>query len=191
MLKPPVLVCLALAGALASGSAMRASSDDRQTAPAPGAQILVLETAKGVIEIEVYPTDAPKSLAHVMNLIKINFYRGQRIHWVQAGVIQFGDPQSRDMTKVDDWGKGGSGRVVGVAEPSKRPFVRGSVGLAYRTGATPQSADSQLFILRAPNTALNGKYASIGHVVKGLDVLDKIQMRDVIKSFTVRDAPAK
>jgi cyclophilin family peptidyl-prolyl cis-trans isomerase len=188
MLKPPVLVCLALAGALASGSALRAWSDDRQTAPAPGAQILVLETAKGVIEIEVYPTDAPKSLAHVMNLIKISFYRGQRFHWVQPGVIQFGDPQSRDMTKLDDWGKGGSGRPIGVAEPSKRPFVRGSVGVAYRTGATPQSADSQIFILRAPNPALNGKYASIGRVSKGLDVVDKIEMRDVIKNVTVKTA---
>jgi cyclophilin family peptidyl-prolyl cis-trans isomerase len=189
MHKSPVLVCLAMAGALVSGSALRASyADDGlgQTAPAAGAQTLVLETAKGVIEIELYPTDAPKSLAHVLTLVKQNFYRGQRIHWVQAGVIQFGDPQSRDMTKLNDWGKGGSGRPVGVAEPSKRQFVRGSVGLAYRVGATPQSADSQIFILRAPNPALNGKYASLGRVTKGLDVLDKIEMKDVIKGLTVR-----
>ena len=57
-------------------------------------------------------------------------YRGQRFHWVDQGVVQFGDPLTRDMTKQQAWGTGGSGpgntnRPIGVAEPSKKPFVRG------------------------------------------------------------------
>jgi cyclophilin family peptidyl-prolyl cis-trans isomerase len=90
------------------------------------------------------------------------------------------------MTRQDAWGKSGSGKPVGVAEPSKRPFVRGSVGLAYRQDQTPIAADSQIFILRIPNPALNNKYAMIGRVIKGMEVADKIEMTDLIKTVSVK-----
>ena len=95
------------------------------------------------------------------------------------------------MTKSADWGTGGSGvgnrvRPVGVAETSKRKFDRGSVGLAYRTGQPPVTADSQIFILRVPNPALDGKYALIGRVVTGMDVVDKIARNDVVKQVSVK-----
>jgi len=110
---------------------------------------------------------------------------------VQPGVVQFGDPQSRDLTKSREWGSGGSGprfgiKALGVAELSKKPFARGVVGLAYRVGSKPESADSQIFILTAPNPAMVGKYAQIGKVSKGLNVADKLQVQDVIKNVTVR-----
>jgi cyclophilin family peptidyl-prolyl cis-trans isomerase len=113
------------------------------------------------------------------------------VHWVQPGVVQFGDPLSRDLTKHSEWGSGGSGprmsnKPLGVAEFSKKAFLRGSVGLAYRVGSKPENADSQIFILTAPNPAMLGKYAQIGHVTKGLAVADKIEAQDVIKNVTVR-----
>src|SRR5512139_1744718 len=79
--------------------------------------VIVFETAKGAFEIETYPTEAPKTVAHIVGLVRRNFYNGQRIHRVVPGfVVQFGDPQSRDMTKKDRWGTGGSGTPIGVAE---------------------------------------------------------------------------
>jgi cyclophilin family peptidyl-prolyl cis-trans isomerase len=158
---------------------------------ASGAPIVVLETVKGVIEIETFPTEAPKSVAHFVDLARKGFYRGQRFHWVQPGVIQGGDPLSRDLTKQKEWGTGGSGvrlanKPIGVAEPSKRKFERGIVGLAYRPGWKPETADSMFFILTGPNPALNGKYAALGKVIKGIEVADKIQATDAIKNVTVR-----
>jgi cyclophilin family peptidyl-prolyl cis-trans isomerase len=159
-----------------------------QTAPATPNPLLVLETVKGEIEIELWPAEAPKSVAHILALTGRNFYRAHRIHWVQPGVIQFGDPQSRDMTKQYNWGTGGSGRPVNVAETSKKPFVRGSVGLAYRDGMKPTTADSQIFILKVANPALVGKYALLGRVTKGMNVVDKLATGDEIKRFGPRPA---
>ena len=108
-----------------------------------------------------------------------------------GGVAQAGDPLSRDLTKRQEWGTGGSGprnanKPIGVAEPAKKKFERGSVGLAYRTGYKPETADSQFFILQGPNPALDGKYAMLGKVVKGMDVVDKI----AAVPTTTRSAPA-
>jgi len=185
MLRRRFIVALVFAIAFA-GSSLFGQRSGSKSAPAPAAPVIVLETAKGTIEIETYPTEAPKSVEHILALAKSNFYRGLRFHWVDPGVIQVGDPTSRDMTKQDVWGRGGSGQPVGVAEPSKRPFARGSVGLAYRQDQRPVAADSQIFILRFPNPKLNNQYAMIGHVIKGMEVADKIEKGDVIKSVSVR-----
>ncbi len=156
--------------------------------PAP---VVVLETAKGTIEITTVPDEAPKSVEHFVALAKRGFYRGQRFHWVQPGVVQAGDPLSRDVTKQNDWGTGGSGlsfkaKPLGFFEPPKRTFVRGIVGLAYRPNYKPETADSMFFILTGPNPALNGKYVVLGRVTKGMDVVDKIAVRDLIKNVVVR-----
>lgn len=160
-------------------------------APGPAAPIVVIETTKGVIEIETFPNQAPKSVARFLELIKRGFYRGQRFHWVATGVIQAGDPNSRDLTKQKEWGMGGSGprntnKPIGVAEPYKGRFERGIVGYAYRPTWKPETADSMFFILTGPNPNLNGKYAALGKVIKGIQVADKIEILDVIKNISVR-----
>jgi cyclophilin family peptidyl-prolyl cis-trans isomerase len=151
---------------------------------------VTLETTKGAIEIETLP-DAPKSVERFLELARKPFYRGQRFHWVQSNLVQSGDPLSRDMTKMPKWGTGGSGnafalRPLGVAETSKRPFARGIVGLAYLTGSKPENADSQFFIVKVTTPDLNGKYAPIGRVTKGMAVVDKIERMDSIKQVTVK-----
>jgi cyclophilin family peptidyl-prolyl cis-trans isomerase len=160
----------------------------------PGATalpVLVIDTVKGVIEIELFPAEAPKSVERILELAGKGFYRGQRFHWVQPGLVQFGDPQSRDMTKEKAWGTGGSGyrnaiRPIGVLEPTKRKFERGMVGLAYRQNQRAEDADSQMFILTQAIPALNGKYALIGRVTRGLAVVEKIEVADTIKNLTVK-----
>ena len=110
----------------------------------------MLETAKGVIEIETYPEEAPKTVAHILALIKKGFYNGLRFHRAEPGfVIQIGDPQTRDMTKQASWGTGSSGTPVGVAEiTKKRRHGPGAVGMAHSGSA--KDAASQFYItLRA------------------------------------------
>ena len=160
--------------------------------PTPGAgPVIVVETSKGVFEFETYPDDAPKTVENILALTKKGFYNGQRFHRVVPGfVIQAGDPQTRDMTKRDQWGRGmgaGSGKPVGVAEFSKKHLhTTGAVAMAH-TGDAAQ-ADSQFYVTLAPKPALDGKYAVFGHVISGEDVPAKIAVGDVIKRMYVKPA---
>ena len=156
------------------------------TAPSP---ILVIETAKGTIEVQLFQSEAPKSVDHILQLVKRNFYRSQRVHRVVSTLVQFGDPQSRDMTKRASWGTGSSFRPIGVAEISKRKHVRGAVGLAHAGNAT--LADSQIYIMKTASPALDGKHAIIGQVTSGLPVVDKLEVTDLIKLVSVKEAGQK
>lgn len=158
--------------------------------PSPGAgPIVVIETVKGTFEFETYPEEAPKSVEHILALVKRNFYNGQRIHRVEPNfVVQWGDPRTRDMTKRDEWGRangGGSGRPIGVAEFSKkRTHVKGAVGLAH--AGDPTQADSQIYVTLGAKPALDGKYAVIGKVLVGMDVVEKLQVTDVVKKMSIK-----
>lgn len=158
-----------------------------QPAQSPAPTVLVMNTVQGIVEIELLP-DAPKSVARVLELVKRNFYRGLRVHVAQPGLVQFGDPATRNMEQMSSWGYGGSGRRLGFAEPSKRPFTRGIVGLAFAAGESPDQADSQLFILKANNPSMNGKNAVVGRVTVGMDVVDKLRHADVIRNITLKAA---
>ena len=184
--------------ALAQGTAAPKPAAGSQPAEAaktsPGAgPVIVLDTSKGVVEFETYPNEAPKTVAHILNLVKRGFYNGQRVHRVAPNfVVQFGDPQTRDMTKKDMWGRGpgaGSGKPVGVAEPHKnRGHKLGSVAMAH--AGNPAQADSQMYITLRPTPELDGKYTVIGQVISGLDVVQKLQVTDVIRRATVREQGA-
>ncbi len=164
----------------------------RQTSPGAG-PVIVLETVKGTIELETYPEEAPKTVAQIVGLVKRNFYNGQRFHRAADtgfGLIQIGDPQSRNMTMREWWGRGGSGKAIGVAEiTKKRRHVRGAVAMAY-PGTDPRSADSQFFINTKPHPEWDAKYTVFGRVIKGMDVVDNTQVSDMLKKAYVREGPA-
>jgi cyclophilin family peptidyl-prolyl cis-trans isomerase len=159
-----------------------------QTTPGAG-PVVVIETSKGTFEFETYPDDAPKTVAHVLALVKKGFYTGLRFHRaVPNFVVQVGDPQSRDMSKREWWGRGdfaGSGTTVGVAEISKKHLhVKGAVAMAHP--GNPADADSQFYVTLTAIPKLNGKYAVIGHVISGADVLPRLQVADLLKKAYVK-----
>ena len=153
--------------------------------PATPDPVFVLDTVKGVIEIRLFRSEAPKSVDHLIELIKRSFYRGQRFHRVEKSLAQVGDPQSRDMSKEAYWGNGNSGSPIGVFERIKtRLHVRGAVGLAH--SGNPAGADSQFYIMKGASPSLDGKHAVIGQVVSGMAVVDKIAVPDMIKNATLK-----
>jgi len=182
-----VLVALGVMGLVSVGAAFRqqAKAPAAPAAPATTNPIVVLETIKGDVEFELYPQDAPKSVDHILKLVRRDFYRGLRFHWVQPGIVQFGDPTTRNMTLRENWGKGSSGNPIGVSEVGKKSFTRGSIGLQYFFG-DPKEADSQIFICKGDSPNLNGKYTLIGKVVKGMDVVDKLEVPDMLKVAYVK-----
>jgi cyclophilin family peptidyl-prolyl cis-trans isomerase len=163
----------------------------QQKSPGAG-PILVLETAKGAIEIETYPEEAPKTVARIVELVKKNFYNGLRFHRAEPNfVVQVGDPVSRDVSRQAWWGRQGSGKPIGVAEVTKkRRHVVGAVSMAY-PGSDRMLADSQFFITRRTAPELDGKYTVFGKVLKGQDVVSKIQRGDILKRAYLKDEAAK
>jgi cyclophilin family peptidyl-prolyl cis-trans isomerase len=158
----------------------------------PGAgPVVVLETSKGTIEFETYPEEAPKTVARILELVKKGFYNGQRFHRADPNfVIQIGDPTTRDMTKQASWGRNGSGQPIGVAEiTKKRRNLRGAVGMGHAGSA--KDADSQFYITLRAAPELDGKYTVFGKVIKGMDIVVKIQRADVLKRAYLKDETAK
>ena len=152
--------------------------------------VIVVETSKGTFSFETYPNEAPKTVAHVVELVKRGFYAGQRFHRAAPGfVIQWGDPQSQDLTKEADWGRGAaasSGKPIGVAEiTKKRTHSKGAVAMAH--AGYPALADSQIYVTLANRPDLNGKYTVFGHIVSGADVPGRIQKGDVIEKMYVKE----
>jgi cyclophilin family peptidyl-prolyl cis-trans isomerase len=167
-----------------------ASASAEQKSPGAG-PIVVLETAKGTIEFETYPEEAPKTVAHVLELVNKGFYNGQRFHRDDPNfLVQIGDPVSRDMSRIDWWGRQGSGKPIGVSEiTKKRKNVLGAVGMAH--SGDPKLADSQFYILKRAAPENDGKYAVFGKVIKGMDVVNKIKKGDILKRAYVEDEKAK
>lgn len=181
----PLHVALITALCAAPLAASLVAQDAAQKAAGAG-PVLVVETVKGTIQIQTYPGEAPKTVEHIVALAKRNFYNGHRVHRVVNGfVVQFGDPQSRDMTKRDRWGSGGSGRSIGVGEANpKRRHGVGAVAAAHP--GDPRLADSQMYITLAPQPKLDGQFTVFGQVVSGMDVVQKLAVNDIVRRVTVK-----
>ena len=182
-LLPPFCVSVVLAIWAVSAFAQQKS---------PGAgPIIVLETVKGTIEFETYPEEAPKTVAHIVELVNKAFYNGLRFHRDDPNfLVQIGDPVSRDMSRIDWWGRQGSGKPIGVSEiTKKRKNVLGAVGMAH--SGDPKLADSQFYILKRAAPENDGKYVVFGKVIKGMDVVNKIKKGDILKRASVKDESAK
>ena len=144
---------------------MKAPAASAPAVPTPGSgPVIVVETVKGTFEFETYPNDAPKTVAHVVNLAKRGFYNGMRFHRVVPGfIVQVGDPQSRDMSKREWWGRGD---FAAAARPSALPksrkkhlHVRGAVAMAHP--GNPAEADAQFYITLTAQPKLDGKVRSV------------------------------
>lgn len=149
----------------------------------------VIETAKGAIEIRLFRGDAPRTVEHLLALIRRSFYRGQRIHRVERSLVQFGDPNSRDMTRKASWGSGGSGTPINAFELVKKyTHRRGMVGMGH--SGNPMAADSQMYIMKAVSPSLDGKYAIIGQVTRGMEVVDKLEVTDrLVQAYIKGEGP--
>jgi cyclophilin family peptidyl-prolyl cis-trans isomerase len=176
---------------LVAGLALGLGGHQARISAQPGtAPVVVVETVRGTLRFVTFPNEAPLTVAHILALVNQHFYDGQRIHRVQPGfVVQFGDPQTRDLAKRDVWGRGeaaGSGKPIGVAEVSeKRLHLAGAVGIAH-TGE-PGSGDSQVYITLARRPDLDGQYVVFAQVVDGEDVLSRLTVGDEITRVYVQE----
>ena len=148
------------------------------TAPAVAAGTeAVVETAKGSFTIRLLPEVAPKHAALFVKTAKAGGYDGTTFHRIiMGGIIQGGDPLTKDPAQASEYGKGGLGLLK--AELSDRPFVRGTVA-GVRRPSSMDSAGTQFFVCLAPQPALAGQYTVFGEVVSGMEVVDQISTTPV------------
>jgi len=127
-----------------------------------------LHTSEGAIEIELFPDDAPKTVENFTRLAGEGFYDGLVFHRVIPDfMIQGGCPLGT--------GSGGPGYQF-EDEFNDHPVVRGALAMA---NAGPNTNGSQFFIVTAEATPwLDGKHTVFGQVVRGQDVVDRIQHVD-------------
>jgi cyclophilin family peptidyl-prolyl cis-trans isomerase len=135
-----------------------------------------IDTEKGLIQIELAVLDAPRAVANFVSLARRNFLGATPLHRVVPDfVAQDGDPRGD--------GEGGPGYTI-RDEINQRPYLRGTVGMALDWEDT---GGSQFFITHSPQPHLDGRYTVFGRVVSGMDVVDRLQQWDQIRSVRVWD----
>ncbi|MCQ2229074.1 MAG: peptidylprolyl isomerase [Bacteroidales bacterium] len=146
-----------------------------------------MHTSKGVMKIEFYEQDAPNTVANFIKLAKEGFYDGLHFHRVIRGfVIQGGCPYSREIGDPMA-GMGGPGyKIKCETEGGHQYHDRGVISMAH---AGKDTGGSQFFICynREQTQHLDGVHTVFGHVVDGLDVIDKIKKWDSIDKVVINE----
>ncbi|MCI5703044.1 MAG: peptidylprolyl isomerase [Erysipelotrichaceae bacterium] len=154
----------------------------------------------GVIDLELDADIAPITVTNFIDLVNKKFYDGLTFHRIIKNfMVQGGDPEGTGM--------GGSGTTIkgeflnnGVKNSISHK--RGVISMA-RSNISYNSASSQFFIMHKDSPELDGQYAAFGHVISGIEVVDKLvevkvednngtvlkENQPVITSIRVIDAP--
>lgn len=161
---------------VASVSFAKPKAAKGSAAQTPGGKNMIIETQYGTIECELFPNDAPKTVARITELVGKGFYNGLAFHRVVPGfVVQGGDPKGD--------GTGGSGTKL-PAEFNSHKHVEGTLAMA-RT-MDPNSADSQFYISLGIHPHLDNQYTVFGRVTKGMDAVKKIKVGDKMTKVSMK-----
>lgn len=176
-----------------------AFADPQPSSPEAPTQQAVIETSMGTIVLDLLHEAAPKHVAHFVARAKEGLYDGTAFHRVIAmGIVQGGDPLSKDPALREKYGTGGLG--VLRFEPNEEQHTRGAVSAVLVPGKR-DSAGSQFFICVTDQPSLDGQYTVFARVVEGINVAQKISMvpadakavpteRVEVKRVTIRPKPA-
>ena len=161
----PLVACALAAAAPAPVPAAPSIIAPPEVAADPANRLSLELSNGGTVVILLRPDLAPHHIQQIQTLVRRGFYNGLTFHRVIPGFMaQGGDPKGT--------GEGGSDLPDIKAEFTPVPFLRGTVGAAR--AASPDSANSQFFIMFVPNSSLDNNYTVIGRVISGMDVVDKI-----------------
>jgi peptidyl-prolyl cis-trans isomerase B (cyclophilin B) len=139
---------------------------------------VVIETDKGIIELDLYPQNAPKTVNNFVFLAREGFYDGISFHRVINNfMIQGGDPT----------GTGSGGPGYKFEDELQGNPLKHETGVISMANAGPNTNGSQFFITHAPQPHLNGKHTVFGKVMVGQDVVDSIQEGDKMEQVKISE----
>lgn len=137
-------------------------------------QQVVLVTELGSIVLELFPDKAPTHVAKFLERIESDFYTGTTFHRaIPHGIIQGGDPISKDPDRFEQYGTGGLNELE--LEPNDVSHLAGTLSAVQIPGQS-DSAGSQFFICVTDQTQLDGQYTAYGRVIEGLEVVERISL---------------
>lgn len=135
--------------------------------------IAIIQTNFGEIKLELFSSDAPKTVENFVNLVKEGFYDGTKFHRVIKNfMIQGGDPFTKDNSLKDRWGSGGPGYAFADEIHLNNHNVIGTISMA---NAGPNTNGSQFFINTNDNDFLDTKHTVFGKITDGLNIVRKIE----------------
>ncbi len=206
------LLAAAAVSMIAGGAAAQSAGEWRMVSPE---NLLVIDTSKGRVLVELEPRAAPNHIERIRTLTNQGFYDGLKFHRVIPNFMaQTGDPKGtgeggselpdvkgefsfrrgRDsgFAPVENSGPGLRG-VMGSLPITTQPDAQMFVTADFKTSAgglfcpgvagmaragSPDSANSQFFLMTGRNDNLNGGYTPFGRVVQGLDVVKALKAGD-------------
>jgi cyclophilin family peptidyl-prolyl cis-trans isomerase len=150
---------------------------------------ITIETTKGDIEVELYETDAPKTVANFKGLAEEGYFNGIIFHRISKGfVIQGGDSTGTGSGGKSIYGKEFADELNPAAPSYQEGYKRGTVAMANRG---PNTNTSQFFIILKDASWLPKQYTIFGKVTKGMDVVDSIAAVDIIPQMSDTDGKPK
>jgi peptidyl-prolyl cis-trans isomerase B (cyclophilin B) len=177
--RAPFLAAITLAAAASVFAGPPATTPKASTPePLPPETEAAVETSLGSFTIKLLPELAPNHVRLFVKTAKAGGYNGTTFHRIIAGgIIQGGDPLSKDPGQAARYGTGGLGLLK--AEFSSRPLTRGTVA-AVRRPSSPDSAGTQFFVCLSDQPSLTGQYTVFGEVIAGVEVADRIGQSPVV-----------
>jgi cyclophilin family peptidyl-prolyl cis-trans isomerase len=181
---------LAGAAALALGLTLNScGKSENMTADKGKAEIVVMESSMGAIEIELYRNDAPRTVDNFVKLAEQKYFDGIKFHRIAKGfVIQGGDPTGTGAGGKSIYGKEFEDELNPAAQSFKTGYVRGTLAMANRG---PNTNTSQFFIMLQDAPRLPKAYTIFGRVVSGMDVVDRIGAVEITPEMGANDGRPK
>ena len=147
-----------------------------------------IETTKGTIEMELYESDAPRTVANFTGLAEQGYYNGVIFHRISKGfVIQGGDSTGTGRGGKSIYGKEFDDELNPSTPSYKQGYQRGTVAMANRG---PNTNTSQFFIM-LKDVPMPKNYTIFGKVINGMDVVDSIAAVDIIPQMGPTDGKPK
>lgn len=194
------VVCGTRSGPAGVGSTLQNLREgvDRTTWAQEVPKQAVVETSAGTFVLDLLPEQAPSTVAFFRKTAESGGYDNTVFHRaVRNGMVQGGDPLSKDPTKKAQYGTGGLNQLKAEARAPK--MLSGSVAAVLVPGR-PDSAGAQFFIVLADQPALDNQYTVFAKVADGMEVLQQISAMPVdatgslvdrveIRKVSIRDTP--
>ena len=149
---------------------------------------IVIETTKGNFELELFESDAPKTVANFTGLAEQGYYNGIIFHRISKGfVIQGGDSTGTGRGGKSIYGKEFEDELNPSAPSYNEGYKRGTVAMANRG---PNTNTSQFFIM-LKDIPMPKNYTIFGKVTKGMEVVDSIAAVEIIPQMGPTDGKPK
>lgn len=135
-----------------------------------------ISTKKGTIELKLFSSQAPVTVANFVNLAKRGYYNGLKFHRVIPDfMIQGGDPT----------GSGSGGPGYRFKDEFVKELKHSKPGILSMANAGPGTNGSQFFITHVPCPWLDGKHTVFGEVLSGQEIVDAVAQGDVMETVTI------